>query len=149
MEEAERQILETFDRLGLSRLAAADFGSPDRPAPPKATLDQLVESGSLREVGDRYERTEWGRLEIAGPHEVTLLGRVGCHLCEGVLRQIEPLVARFGAKLRTVDVDTDRILRERYGNEIPVVFLGNTEWARHRIDPDGFRAELKRLQGSP
>lgn len=148
MEETTRQILESFDGLGLARLGAADFRSSGRPAPPKEALDRLVASGHLREVGGQYERTEWGRLEIARPLEVTLLGRVGCHLCEGVLRQIEPVVARFGAELRTVDIDTDRVLRERYGNEIPVVFLGNREWARHRIDANGFRAELKRLQKS-
>lgn len=148
MEETTRQILETFDRLGLSRLRATDFGSSDRPAPPKAALDRLVESGCLREVAGRYERTEWGRLEIARPLDVTLLGRVGCHLCEGILRQIEPEVGKFGAQLRIVDVDTDRVLREQYGNEVPVVFLGNREWARHRVDTGEFRAELKRLQGS-
>lgn len=144
MEETARRILETFDRLGLTRLQAADFTSAAQPAADDAALAALLSSGCLREIAGQYERTEWGRLEVAGPLEMTLLTRPGCHLCEDALRQIEPLVTEFGARLRLVDIDTDRILRERYRNEIPVVFLGSRELARHAVDLGRIRAELSR-----
>ena len=73
---------------------------------------------------------------------MTLLTRAGCHLCEQALRQIEPLVSRFGAHVRLVDVDTDSVLRREYGNEVPVLFLGSREIARHRVDPASIRAAL-------
>jgi hypothetical protein len=148
MEQTAKQILETFDRLGLSRLGAADFALPAEAGAKQAALAALVESGCLREVAGQFERTEWGRLEIAGPLEVTFLSRSGCHLCDEALRQIEPLVSGFGTDLRVVNVDTDRTLRQRYGNEVPVVFLGNRELERNRIDPGHLRAELIRVSRS-
>lgn len=142
MEEDSKQILQTFDRLGLTRLGAADFSLPTGAGARDTALAALVQSGCLREVAGQFERTEWGRLEIAGPLDVTFLSRSGCHLCEVALRQVEPLVGRFGAELRIVNVDTDRVLRERYGNDVPVIFLGSRELQRNRIDPGKVRAEL-------
>ena len=143
MNEMALHILEAFDRLGLSRLRPADLldaGSDSEET--RAALAELVFSGALREIAGQYERTEFGRLEAAGPRELTLLTRAGCHLCEQALRQIEPLVSRFGAHVRLVDVDTDSVLRREYGNEVPVLFLGSREIARHRVDPASIRAAL-------
>jgi glutaredoxin len=146
MEDHAKQILETFDRLGLTRLGAADFALPTGTGARDAALAALVQSGCLREVAGQFERTEWGRLEIAGPLDLTFLSRSGCHLCEEALRQIEPLMGGFGAELRVVNVDTDRTLRERYGNEVPVIFLGSRELQRNRIDPGKVRAELSSVK---
>ncbi len=146
MEETSRRVLETFDRLGLTRLRAADFPSPEHSAAAQALLAELLTSGHLRQVQGFYERTEIGRLEVAAPLEMTLLTRPGCHLCQEALRQIEPLVTRFGALLRVINVDSDHTLRDRYGDDVPVVFLGNREVARHRIDPGRVRLELSRAR---
>jgi len=143
MNETALRILEAFDRLGLSRLCPADLlagGSDSEEA--RATLAELVFSGALREISGQYERTEFGRLEAAGPRELTLLTRAGCHLCEQALRQIEPVVSRFGARVRLVDVDTDSVLRQEYGNEVPVLFAGSREIARHRVGAASVRAAL-------
>lgn len=143
MDETALSILRAFGRLGSGRLSEEDLlAAAGDTAEARAVLAELVSSGALRIAGGQYERTEFGRLEAAEPLELTLLTRAGCHLCDQALRQIEPLVTRIGAPLRIVDVDTDRVLREDYGLDVPVLFLGSEEIARHRIDPAGIRAAL-------
>jgi len=143
VEQTARNILETFDRLGLTRLAAADLiPAAGNGAAAQAALAGLIEANYLRENIGQYERTEAGRIEVAGPTDLTLLSRSGCHLCEEALPQIEPLAARFGLQLRVVDIDTDRSLRERYHTHVPVLFLGPRELARHQIDIRQIQDEL-------
>jgi glutaredoxin len=147
MDETALQILRAFDRLNLTRLGEAELlAAAADTAETRASLAQLVDSGCLRAVGGQYERTEFGRLEAAGPFELTLLTRAGCHLCDQALRQIEPLLSKLGADLRLVDVDSDRVLREDYSLDVPVLFLGNREIARHRIEPASIRAALSRAR---
>ncbi|MDE3136228.1 MAG: glutaredoxin family protein [Acidobacteriota bacterium] len=147
MDETALQILRAFDCLKLTRLSEADLlAVAADSAEAQASLAQLVDSGALREVAGQYERTEFGRLEVAGPSELTLLTRAGCHLCDQALRQIEPLVSKLGAHLRFVDVDSDRVLREDYGLDVPVLFLGNREIARHRIEAGSIRAALSKAK---
>ncbi|MGH9790004.1 MAG: glutaredoxin family protein [Candidatus Acidiferrales bacterium] len=74
---------------------------------------------------------------------VTLYTRAGCHLCEEAKQQMAPLLAEFGAALREVDVDSDDALRERYGNDVPVIFLGARKVAKHRVDIAQFRRQLR------
>lgn len=142
MNPAALRILEAFDWLSLSRVSAADLVAAAG-AGAGAALADLVDSGQLREINGEYERTEFGRLEIAGPLELTLLTRIGCHLCDLALRQVEPLAARLHMPLRLVDVDTDHVLRQDYGNEVPVLFLGSREIARYPFRLSEIRAAVK------
>ncbi len=153
MDESARCILQSFDHLGLSRLTAADFrhvpgsdGEANAEGLPESSIRELVAVGALREIAGGYERTEFGRLEAADRLTLTLLGRRGCHLCHDVLIWLEPLVARLGLTLRKVDVDTDRVLRERFGNEVPVLYLGPKELARNLIEHRLVEKSLKMAQ---
>jgi hypothetical protein len=144
MNETALRILRAFDRLVLTRLREADLlAAVTDAAEARAALEDLVASGALRENAGQFERTEFGRLEAAGPREWTLLTRAGCHLCDQALRQIEPLVSKLGAQLRLVDVDSDLVLRQDYGLDVPVLFVGSREIARHQINPAGIRAALR------
>jgi len=84
------------------------------------------------------------RLAAAGPREVTLYTRPGCHLCEEAKAAMAPLLKEFAATLREVNVDKDSVLRERYGNDVPVVFIGVRKAAKHRVDVKQFRLQLER-----
>ena len=55
------------------------------------------------------------------PPALRLLSRPGCHLCEDMKAKVAPLVARLGGTLSVVDVDSDPVLSERFGLEIPVL----------------------------
>ena len=83
------------------------------------------------------------RLARAGPRDVTLYTRPGCHLCEEAKAAIAPLLREFGASLREVNIDEDPVLCERYGSDVPVIYLGAHKAAKHRVDVAQFRRQLR------
>jgi glutaredoxin len=86
------------------------------------------------------------RLASAHPLEVTLYTRPGCHLCEDAKSVLQPLLGEFGATFREVNIDEDRELKQRYGSDIPVIFLGAHKAAKHRVDPRKFRHQLEQAR---
>ena len=75
--------------------------------------------------------------------EVVLYTRAGCHLCEEAKDQIHQLQMKAKFVYREVDIDFDPELRQRYNDEVPVVFIQGKKAFKYRIDPRQF---LKRLQ---
>jgi glutaredoxin len=92
------------------------------------------------------EHPEDARLAAAGPRDVTLYTRPGCHLCDEAKAAIAPLLSEFGATLREVNIDEDAALKERYGWDIPVIFIGTRKAAKHRVDPAQFRRQLGEVE---
>ena len=86
---------------------------------------------------------EQARLAACGPRDVTLYSRPGCHLCEEAKAAIAPLLREFGAALHEVNIDQDASLKERYGWDIPVIFIGAHKAAKHRVDLAQFRRQLE------
>jgi glutaredoxin len=84
-------------------------------------------------------------LHLAGAPalEVTLYTRPACHLCEEAKAAIEALLEEFGASLREVNIDGDRDLVNRYGSDIPVLFIGARKAAKHRVNLEQFRRHLE------
>lgn len=82
-------------------------------------------------------------LARCGPRDVTLYSRPGCHLCEEAKAAISPLLREFGAILHEVNIDEDAALKERYGWDIPVIFIGRHKAAKHRVDISQFRRQLE------
>lgn len=89
---------------------------------------------------------EDARLAACGPRDVTLYSRPGCHLCEEAKAAIAPVLRQFRAALHEVNVDEDAVLQERYGWDIPVIFIGKRKAAKHRIDLAQFRRQLEDAQ---
>lgn len=85
---------------------------------------------------------EDARLAACGPRDVTLYSRPGCHLCEEAKATMAPLLREFDAVLHEVNIDEDAVLKERYGWDIPVIFIGTRKAAKHRVDLDQFRRQL-------
>lgn len=154
MNPAERELLEAFERweraspeaargdvLGLAALGDA--------AALRCVAEELAARGWLRRViadegaADAYALTEDGRLELAGPLDLTLYTRPGCHLCDEAKEQIAPLLRRAGARLREVNIDADALLRQRYDVDVPVLFLGARKVAKHRVDLRQFQRQLE------
>jgi hypothetical protein len=42
----------------------------------------------------------------------------------------------LGVAFEEVDVDSDPLLDERYGENVPVLFQGDSELCRHRLTPE-------------
>jgi glutaredoxin len=151
MDSTARRILATFDQIERESLdlhTLFELVGGNAPAEREAVLDavtDLVKKGLLKAEGgsDFYQRTENGRLAIAGPRDVTMYMREGCHLCEEAKATMAPLLAEFGAKLHEVDIDDDPILLECYTNDVPVIFLGSQFFAQHRADLARLRRQLQ------
>jgi glutaredoxin len=107
----------------------------------------VVAFGKMRLRGKTMsEHPEDLRLGAAGPRDVTLYTRPGCHLCEEAKAAIGPLLREFGAVLREVNIDQDAVLKERYGWDIPVIFIGGHKAAKHRVDLAQFRRQLEEAE---
>jgi glutaredoxin len=92
------------------------------------------------------EHPEDARIAAAGPREVTLYTRPGCHLCEEAKAAMAPLLREFGASLREVNIEGDAVLEERYGWDIPVIFISARKAAKHRVDVEQFRRQLEQAK---
>ena len=145
MDAKVKRVLEAYDELGRE---SVEFSLLAGRGATRARVAQLVEHGWLRPAGeqDLFTRTEDGRLALAGPRDVTLYTRPGCHLCDEVKAQIAPLLGKFGARLREVNIDADPMLRERYTNDVPVIFLGSCKVAKHRVNLEQFRRQLEQFR---
>jgi len=89
------------------------------------------------------QHPEDARLAAAGPREVTLYTRPGCHLCKDAKEAILPVLHELGAELREVNIEEDAVLEGRYGLDIPVIFIGARKAAKHRVDIKQFRRQLE------
>jgi glutaredoxin len=74
---------------------------------------------------------------------ITLYTRVGCHLCEDAKAALERVRARVPFELEVIDVDTDSLLVERYGWEVPVVLVDGHKVAKFRVDEQALERRLK------
>ena len=93
-----------------------------------------------------HDSHEDARVASAGPRDLTLYSRPGCHLCDEMKKQIAPLVSKFHANLREINIDADPILRQRYNEEVPVLFLGARKVAKYSVDIEQLRAQLARTE---
>jgi glutaredoxin len=142
MDSLELKILAAFNAPGARARSLSELGDPTIV---NHVASQLVERGWLRvtEAPDTYARTEDGRLQLAGPRDVTIYSRPGCHLCEEAKKQIAPLLKEFGARLTEINIDEDPELRARYDYDVPVIFLAAQKAAKHRVDLAQFRRQLR------
>ena len=152
MDDLSRRILQVFDELGRDTLdlhalrELAGGNDPARRDEVVSAVEMLVRSGDLDVSGeaDFYRRTEQGRLAVARPLDVTLYSRPKCKLCDEAREAITPIVREFGRALREVNIDEDKELKELYTNDVPVIFLGSKEIARHSVDTVKFRTALEK-----
>jgi glutaredoxin len=86
---------------------------------------------------------EDSKLAQCGPRDITLYARPGCHLCDEAKAVIAPLLREFGAVLHEINIDEDPVLKERYGLDIPVIFIGKRKAAKHRVELAQFRRQLE------
>lgn len=77
--------------------------------------------------------------------EVIIYTRPGCHLCEEAKTAINASGCEGEFILTEVNIDDDPLLRERYGDDIPVIFINGVKVFKHRVDPREFKRKLRRL----
>jgi glutaredoxin len=80
----------------------------------------------------------------AAEHQVTLITRPGCHLCEEAERALRRLSAELGFGYREVDVDGSPVLRDAYSDRVPVILLDGKEHGYWRVEEPRLRKALSR-----
>jgi Glutaredoxin and related proteins len=68
--------------------------------------------------------------------------RAGCHLCDDALQVVSEVCTAQGADFELVDIDADPALRERYGEQVPVVTVDGNTVGFWRIDAEVLRQAL-------
>jgi glutaredoxin len=75
---------------------------------------------------------------------VTLLGRVGCHLCDEAREVIERVTAELGVTWVERDIDdAEPHEREEFWDKIPVTFVHGRRHDFWRVDERRLRAALQ------
>jgi glutaredoxin len=77
-------------------------------------------------------------------HQVTLLTRVGCHLCETAEQLLRRLSGELGFGYREADVDASTVLRDEYGDRVPVILIDGKEHGYWRVEEARFRKAVAR-----
>lgn len=75
---------------------------------------------------------------------LTLYSRPDCHLCELMLRELEPLL-QGRAEVHCIDISRDIELKRRYGLRIPVLAAGDREISDYPLD----RARVEHFLSGP
>ena len=77
-------------------------------------------------------------------HQVTLITRAGCHLCETAEQLLRRLSGELGFAYREVDVDAVAKLRAEYSDRVPVVLIDGKEHGYWRVEEPRFRKAVAR-----
>lgn len=78
------------------------------------------------------------------PHEITLLIRSGCHLCQAAKETLDEVTTRLGYSWTGIDIDQDPELLARHSEEVPVLLIDGKVRDFWVIDP----VRLESLLGS-
>ena len=77
-------------------------------------------------------------------HQVTLVTRAGCHLCEVAETTLRRLRAELGFGYQEVDVDADPARQAEYSDRVPVILIDGREHGYWRVEEARFRKALQR-----
>lgn len=77
-------------------------------------------------------------------HEVVVYSREGCHLCDVVKETLGQVQHRADFHWREVDIDTDPELRQKYNDQVPVVFIDGRKSFKYQMDGEEFLRALGR-----
>jgi glutaredoxin len=85
-----------------------------------------------------------GRPMTAADHTVTVITRVGCHLCEQAEQTVARMSAELGFAVEFVDVDSDPALANEYSDRVPVILLDGAEHGYWQVEEARLRQRLAR-----
>lgn len=77
-------------------------------------------------------------------NELILYTRKDCCLCEEMKITIRQVAERFPLAVQEFDVDNSQELQERYGNEVPVLFVNGRKAFKYRITVEALENRLKK-----
>ena len=76
--------------------------------------------------------------------KLLLYSRAECCLCEDMKAVIRDVAARVPLELETIDVDGSAELRQRFGADVPVLFIDGRKAFKHRLTAKKLERRLGR-----
>ena len=76
-------------------------------------------------------------------HRLVLYSRVDCCLCDEMKTIIRQLAERTPFELEEIDVDSSADLKQKYGEEVPVLFINGRKAFKYRLTAKQLAARLK------
>ena len=80
----------------------------------------------------------------ATDHQVTLITRAGCHLCEVAERTLQRLARELGFAYSELDVDAEDARRHEYSDRVPVILIDGKEHGYWRVEEARFIKAISR-----
>jgi len=80
----------------------------------------------------------------AADHDVTLVTRLGCHLCQDAEITLRRLRDELGFRYTELDVDAEPRRRDEYSDRVPVILIDGKEHGYWRVEEPRFRKALAR-----
>jgi glutaredoxin len=77
-------------------------------------------------------------------HDVVVYSRKDCHLCDVVKNTLMQVQGEADFQWREVDIDAEPELRQKFADEVPVVFIDGRKTFKYRMKVSDF---LRVLQG--
>ena len=75
-------------------------------------------------------------------HEVVVYSREGFHLCDVVKDTLQQMESEAEFRWQVVDIDGDPELRQKYNEEVPVVFIDGRKAFKYHMDGRQFLRAL-------
>jgi glutaredoxin len=76
--------------------------------------------------------------------ELILYTRRDCELCREMETVIEEVLPRFQAQMKRIEIDGDSGLEQRFGIEVPVLFVNGRKAFKYRCTSRELRSRLAR-----
>ena len=74
---------------------------------------------------------------------LTLYGRPECHLCDEMKDLVRPVAAELGCPIEAIDITGNADLEQRFGQEIPVLFVNGRKAFKYRVTERELRKRLR------
>jgi hypothetical protein len=81
--------------------------------------------------------------------ELVFYTRAGCELCHEMETLVEQEMARFAARIDRIEIDGNSELEQRFGQEVPVLFVNGRKAFKYRCTARELRKRLSREVGGP
>jgi glutaredoxin len=76
-------------------------------------------------------------------HQLVLYSRVDCCLCDEMKTVIRRVAERTPLDVEEIDIDSSADLRQKYGEEVPVLFINGRKAFKYRLTAWQLAAILK------
>ena len=76
-------------------------------------------------------------------HRLVLYSRVDCCLCDEMKTVIRQVAERTPIEIEEIDIDSSADLKQKYGEEVPVLFINGRKSFKYQVTARQLAARLK------